>query len=30
MKRYTVETAVEGTTKYFYIMDGETLDIAVD
>ena len=29
MKRYTVETAAEGTTKYFYIMDGETLDIAL-
>lgn len=29
MKRYTVETAAEGTTKYFYITDGETLDIAL-
>ncbi len=29
MKRYTVETAAEGTTKYFYIMDGETLEIAL-
>ena len=29
MKRYTVETAAEGATKYFYIMDGETLEIAL-
>lgn len=29
MKRYTVETAAEGTTKYFYIMDGETLEVAL-
>ena len=29
MKRYTVETAPEGTIKYFYIMDCETLEIAL-
>ena len=29
MKRYTVETAPEGTRKYFYIMDCETLEIAL-
>ena len=29
LKRYTVETAPEGTIKYFYIMDCETLEIAL-
>lgn len=29
MKRYTVETASEGTKKYYYIMDRETLDIVL-
>ncbi|WP_455437592.1 tyrosine-type recombinase/integrase [Hungatella hathewayi] len=29
MKRYTVETVPEGTTKYYYILDNETLDIAL-
>ena len=27
MKRYTVETAAAGRTKYFYIMVGETLGV---
>ena len=29
MKRYTVETVPEGTVKYYYVMDRETLDIAL-
>lgn len=29
MKRYTVETMQEGTRWFYYILDGETLDIAL-